>query len=56
MGITGLIKLLDDAITPSRISQLSGSTVAIDSYYLLHKGSYSCADKLVCLSISLFSL
>ncbi|KAG5671980.1 hypothetical protein PVAND_002144 [Polypedilum vanderplanki] len=47
MGITGLIKFVDDAITTSRISTLNGSTVAVDSYYLLHKGSYSCADRLV---------
>lgn len=47
MGVTGLIKFVEAATKPGRIEQLRGCTVAIDSYCLLHKGSYSCSDKMV---------
>lgn len=47
MGVTGLIKFVEAATEPGRVQKLRGSTVAIDSYCLLHKGSYCCSDKLV---------
>lgn len=47
MGITGLIKFVEAATEQGRVGKLRGSTVAIDSYCLLHKGSYCCSDKLV---------
>lgn len=46
MGITGLIPFLQKSSKPVHISQFSGCTVAIDSYCWLHKGAFSCADKL----------
>jgi exonuclease-1 len=47
MGVTGLIKFVEKACDYGRIEALAGKTVAIDSYCLLHKGAYSCSDKLV---------
>lgn len=47
MGITGLIQMVESCTEPSTIHKLEGRTVAVDSYWLLHKGSYSCSDKLV---------
>lgn len=32
---------------PITVAQIRGATVAIDSYCLLHRGAYSCSDKLV---------
>uniref|UniRef100_A0A1B6EBA7 Exonuclease 1 n=1 Tax=Clastoptera arizonana TaxID=38151 RepID=A0A1B6EBA7_9HEMI len=46
MGITGLIPFLKKASKPVNVSQFSGCTVAIDSYCWLHKGSYTCVEKL----------
>lgn len=47
MGITGLLSLVEKASRPANINEFSGCTVAIDSYCWLHKGTYSCADKLI---------
>ncbi|XP_067681752.1 exonuclease 1-like isoform X2 [Haliotis asinina] len=46
MGITGLLPYLKTIHTPVNISQFEGCTVAIDAYCWLHKGAFSCADKL----------
>jgi hypothetical protein len=47
MGISGLIKFVEKASEESVIVKLRGKTVAIDSYCFLHKGAFSCSDKLV---------
>ncbi|KAJ0178467.1 hypothetical protein K1T71_006290 [Dendrolimus kikuchii] len=47
MGITGLIPFLEKASRKVNVNEFSGCTVAIDSYCWLHKGAFSCADKLV---------
>ncbi|CRL07046.1 CLUMA_CG019983, isoform A [Clunio marinus] len=47
MGIQGLISFCEQATTPITISQIKGKCVAVDSYCLLHRGAYSCADKLI---------
>uniref|UniRef100_A0A1A9UDX7 Exonuclease 1 n=1 Tax=Glossina austeni TaxID=7395 RepID=A0A1A9UDX7_GLOAU len=47
MGISGLIPFLEKASTPINIRKLSGSSVAVDSYCWLHKGVYTCAEKLI---------
>lgn len=47
MGITGLLPLLDKSSKRTNIGEFAGSTVAIDSYCWLHKGAFSCADKLI---------
>lgn len=46
MGITGLIPFLEKSSTKINVRNLRGSSVAVDTYCWLHKGSYSCADKL----------
>lgn len=46
MGIQGLIPFLDKASTPTNVSEFFGKTVAVDAYCWLHKGAFSCADKL----------
>lgn len=46
MGIQGLLSFLEKASRPINISEYSGCTVAIDSYCWLHKGAFSCAEKL----------
>jgi exonuclease 1 len=47
MGITGLIPFCEQATTSILINEIKGKSVAIDSYCLLHKGSYCCSDKLI---------
>lgn len=47
MGISGLIKFVEKATHTAKIDSIRGSSVAVDSYCLLHKGSYSCANLLV---------
>lgn len=47
MGITGLLKFVEQATNYGHISKLKGATVAIDTFCLLHKGAYSCSDKIV---------
>ncbi|XP_075227655.1 exonuclease tos isoform X2 [Lycorma delicatula] len=46
MGIQGLIPFLEKASRPINISEFSGTTVAVDAYCWLHKGAFSCAEKL----------
>lgn len=47
MGITGLIPFLEKASRRTNINEFAGKTVAIDSYCWLHKGVFSCAEKLM---------
>ncbi|XP_003706025.3 exonuclease tos [Megachile rotundata] len=46
MGITGLLPFLEKCSQRKNINEFAGGTVAIDSYCWLHKGVFSCADKL----------
>ncbi|GAB1601260.1 exonuclease 1-like [Argonauta hians] len=46
MGITGLLPFLKKIHVPVNISQYEGATVAVDVYCWLHKGAFSCAEKL----------
>ncbi|KAK7505578.1 hypothetical protein BaRGS_00003323 [Batillaria attramentaria] len=46
MGIQGLLPFLKKIHTPVNVAQFQGCTVAIDAYCWLHKGAFSCADKL----------
>uniref|UniRef100_T1HD04 Exonuclease 1 n=1 Tax=Rhodnius prolixus TaxID=13249 RepID=T1HD04_RHOPR len=46
MGISGLLPFLEKASKPVNISQYSGCTVVVDTYCWLHKGAFSCAEKL----------
>lgn len=46
MGITGLLPFLEKASKRINVEQFSAGIVAIDSYCWLHKGVFSCADKL----------
>ncbi|KAK3587807.1 hypothetical protein CHS0354_042771 [Potamilus streckersoni] len=46
MGIQGLLPFLKKIHRPVNIAQFEGCTVAIDAYCWLHKGAFSCADKL----------
>ncbi|KAL0113775.1 hypothetical protein PUN28_012710 [Cardiocondyla obscurior] len=47
MGITGLLPFLEKSSAKKNIKEFSGCTVAIDSYCWLHKGVFSCADKIM---------
>nr|XP_012214444.1 PREDICTED: LOW QUALITY PROTEIN: exonuclease 1 [Linepithema humile] len=47
MGITGLLPFLEKSSKKTNIREFSGSAVAIDSYCWLHKGVFSCAEKLM---------
>jgi exonuclease 1 len=47
MGIQGLLPKLKSVTERVHLSALSGKTVAIDAYCLLHKGAYSCSRELV---------
>ena len=46
MGITGLLPFLKSIHEHVNIAQFAGSTVAVDAYCWLHKGAFSCAEKL----------
>ncbi|GLH12839.1 Exonuclease 1 [Gryllus bimaculatus] len=46
MGIQGLIPFLDKVSSRINISQYKGCCVAVDAYCWLHKGAYTCAEKL----------
>jgi exonuclease-1 len=46
MGITGLLPFLKKSSRPAHVRELSHATVAIDVYCWLHKGAFSCADRL----------
>lgn len=47
MGITGLLPFLEKASKRINISEFSNGTVAIDTYCWLHKGVFSCAEKVM---------
>ena len=47
MGIQGLLPFLKKCTRPANLSEFKGKTVAVDAYCWLHKGAFSCADKLV---------
>ncbi|KFM77300.1 Exonuclease 1, partial [Stegodyphus mimosarum] len=47
MGITGLLPFLKNSCRPANIRDFPGATVAVDAYGWLHKGAFSCAEKLV---------
>ncbi|XP_014665920.1 PREDICTED: exonuclease 1-like [Priapulus caudatus] len=46
MGIKGLLPFLKKACHQGNVKEFSGCTVAVDTYCLLHKGAFGCADQL----------
>ncbi|XP_028983134.1 exonuclease 1 isoform X2 [Betta splendens] len=46
MGISGLLQFIKDAAEPINVKKYKGQTVAVDTYCWLHKGAFSCAEKL----------
>ncbi|XP_068574550.1 exonuclease 1 [Cebidichthys violaceus] len=46
MGISGLLQFIKDAAEPVNVQKYKGQTVAVDTYCWLHKGAFSCAEKL----------
>ncbi|XP_051579552.1 exonuclease 1-like [Myxocyprinus asiaticus] len=46
MGIQGLLQFIRDASEPINVKKYRGQTVAVDTYCWLHKGAFSCAEKL----------
>lgn len=46
MGIPGLLQFIRDASEPISMVKYKGLTVAVDTYCWLHKGAFSCAEKL----------
>ncbi|KAA0711085.1 Exonuclease 1 [Triplophysa tibetana] len=46
MGIQGLLQFIKDAGEPINVKKYQGQTVAVDTYCWLHKGAFSCAEKL----------
>ncbi|KAK5853531.1 hypothetical protein PBY51_014676 [Eleginops maclovinus] len=46
MGISGLLQFIKDAGEPISVKKYKGQTVAVDTYCWLHKGAFSCAEKL----------
>ncbi|XP_064173419.1 exonuclease 1 [Anguilla rostrata] len=46
MGIQGLLQFIKDASEPISVRKYKGQTVAVDTYCWLHKGAFSCAEKL----------
>lgn len=46
MGISGLLQFIKDASEPINIVKYKGLAVAVDTYCWLHKGAFSCAEKL----------
>uniref|UniRef100_A0A8C4T275 Exonuclease 1 n=1 Tax=Erpetoichthys calabaricus TaxID=27687 RepID=A0A8C4T275_ERPCA len=46
MGIQGLLQFIKDASEPVNVKKYKGQTVAVDTYCWLHKGAFSCAEKL----------
>uniref|UniRef100_W8C750 Exonuclease 1 n=1 Tax=Ceratitis capitata TaxID=7213 RepID=W8C750_CERCA len=46
MGISGLIKFLENASSKINLKDIQGCTVAVDTYCWLHKGAFGCAEKL----------
>uniref|UniRef100_A0A8C9TAV6 Exonuclease 1 n=1 Tax=Scleropages formosus TaxID=113540 RepID=A0A8C9TAV6_SCLFO len=46
MGISGLLQFLREASEPISVKKYKGQTVAVDTYCWIHKGAFSCAEKL----------
>lgn len=46
MGISGLLPFLKKSSTQTNIKQFAGGSVAIDSYCWLHRGVFSCYEKI----------
>jgi exonuclease-1 len=46
MGIQGLIPFLEKSSRKVNIGQYAGCCVAVDAYCWLHKGAYTCVEKL----------
>lgn len=46
MGISGLLQFIKDAAEPVNVKKYRGQAVAVDTYCWLHKGAFSCAEKL----------
>ncbi|KAM6127982.1 LOW QUALITY PROTEIN: exonuclease 1 [Pterocles gutturalis] len=46
MGIQGLLQFIKDAAEPTHVKKYKGQAVAVDTYCWLHKGAYTCAEKL----------
>ncbi|CAK6973679.1 exonuclease 1 [Scomber scombrus] len=46
MGIPGLLQFIKEAGEPVNVKKYKGQTVAVDTYCWLHKGAFSCAEKL----------
>ncbi|XP_016091854.1 exonuclease 1-like [Sinocyclocheilus grahami] len=46
MGIQGLLQFIKDASEPINVKKYGGQIVAVDTYCWLHKGAFSCAEKL----------
>ncbi|XP_060788835.1 exonuclease 1 [Neoarius graeffei] len=46
MGIQGLLQFLKEASEPVHVQKYRGDTVAVDTYCWLHKGAFSCAERL----------
>ncbi|XP_075933160.1 exonuclease 1 [Anarhichas minor] len=46
MGISGLLQFIKDAAEPINVKKYKDQTVAVDTYCWLHKGAFSCAEKL----------
>lgn len=47
MGIQGLLPFVKKASREVNIKEFSGCTAAVDTYCWLHKGAFSCAERLV---------
>lgn len=47
MGITGLLPFVQKSTRPANVKEFSGKTAAVDTYCWLHKGAFSCAERLV---------
>ena len=46
MGISRLLQFIKDAAEPINVKKYKGQSVAVDTYCWLHKGAFSCAEKL----------
>ncbi|MGH0141377.1 UNVERIFIED_CONTAM: hypothetical protein FKN15_073630 [Acipenser sinensis] len=46
MGIPGLLQFINEASESVNVKKYKGQTVAVDTYCWLHKGAFSCAEKL----------
>ena len=46
MGIQGLLPFLKSIQNQRHLSELSGQTLAVDSYCWLHRGTYTCSTEL----------